>query len=87
MGIVGWIVLGLIAGLLANALLPGRFPGGWAGTVLGGIAGALFGGVIWSALTGRGILGLDLVSILIATGGAVLVLLLIGAFGRRPTPH
>ncbi|MDF3288311.1 GlsB/YeaQ/YmgE family stress response membrane protein [Streptomyces silvisoli] len=44
MGIVGWIVLGLLAGAIAKILLPGRDPGGLVGTTLTGIAGAFLGG-------------------------------------------
>ncbi|MGW0730929.1 GlsB/YeaQ/YmgE family stress response membrane protein [Streptomyces sp. NPDC002851] len=44
MGIVSWIILGLIAGVIAKILLPGRDPGGLIGTTLIGIAGAFIGG-------------------------------------------
>jgi len=50
MGIIGWIILGLIAGLIAKALLPGDDPGGIIITALIGIAGALLGGLIAKAL-------------------------------------
>lgn len=50
MGIIGWIVLGLIAGLIAKAIMPGDDPGGILVTMAIGIAGALLGGVIWAAL-------------------------------------
>ncbi|MEW2547908.1 GlsB/YeaQ/YmgE family stress response membrane protein [Streptomyces sp. NPDC047002] len=46
MGIIGWIVLGLIAGAIAKILLPGRDPGGLIGTTLTGILGAFLGGWI-----------------------------------------
>ncbi|MEU3914496.1 MULTISPECIES: GlsB/YeaQ/YmgE family stress response membrane protein [unclassified Streptomyces] len=44
MGIIGWIVLGLLAGGIAKILLPGRDPGGLIGTTLIGVAGAFTGG-------------------------------------------
>ncbi|QEU90975.1 GlsB/YeaQ/YmgE family stress response membrane protein [Streptomyces kanamyceticus] len=44
MGVIGWIVLGLLAGAIAKAVLPGRDPGGLIGTTLIGIAGAFVGG-------------------------------------------
>jgi uncharacterized membrane protein YeaQ/YmgE (transglycosylase-associated protein family) len=50
MGIIGWIILGLLAGLIAKAILPGEDPGGIIITTLIGIAGALIGGFITKAL-------------------------------------
>jgi uncharacterized membrane protein YeaQ/YmgE (transglycosylase-associated protein family) len=50
MGIIGWIVLGLIAGAIAKAILPGDDPGGIIVTMLIGIVGAIVGGLIASAL-------------------------------------
>jgi uncharacterized membrane protein YeaQ/YmgE (transglycosylase-associated protein family) len=50
MGVIGWILLGLLAGLIAKALLPGRDPGGLIVTTLIGIAGAVVGGFIANAL-------------------------------------
>ncbi|MBH1933400.1 GlsB/YeaQ/YmgE family stress response membrane protein [Streptomyces sp. AV19] len=44
MGIISWIVLGLLAGAIAKFLLPGRDPGGLIGTTAIGIAGAFLGG-------------------------------------------
>ncbi|OIJ62492.1 GlsB/YeaQ/YmgE family stress response membrane protein [Streptomyces mangrovisoli] len=44
MGIISWIILGLIAGAIAKILLPGRDPGGVIGTTVIGIAGAFVGG-------------------------------------------
>jgi uncharacterized membrane protein YeaQ/YmgE (transglycosylase-associated protein family) len=49
-GIIGWIVLGLLAGLIARALLPGEQPGGIIVTVLVGVAGALIAGFIAQAI-------------------------------------
>jgi uncharacterized membrane protein YeaQ/YmgE (transglycosylase-associated protein family) len=43
MGIIGWIIFGLIVGAVAKLLMPGRDPGGWIVTILLGIAGALVG--------------------------------------------
>jgi uncharacterized membrane protein YeaQ/YmgE (transglycosylase-associated protein family) len=50
MGILGWIILGLLAGIIAKALLPGDDPGGIIITTLVGIAGAFIGGFIAKAL-------------------------------------
>ncbi|MFD5541180.1 GlsB/YeaQ/YmgE family stress response membrane protein [Streptomyces sp. NPDC127079] len=46
MGIISWIILGLLAGAIAKFLLPGRDPGGFIGTTLIGIVGAFLGGWI-----------------------------------------
>ena len=50
MGIIGWIVLGLLAGIIAKAILPGDDPGGIIVTTLIGVAGAFIGGLITKAL-------------------------------------
>ena len=50
MGILGWILLGLIAWAIAKAIMPGDDPGGIVVTTLIGIAGAILGGLIASAL-------------------------------------
>ncbi|MBD0842267.1 GlsB/YeaQ/YmgE family stress response membrane protein [Streptomyces sp. TRM68416] len=49
MGVIAWLVLGLLAGAIAKAVLPGRDPGGLTGTTLIGIAGAFLGG--WLSAT------------------------------------
>ena len=50
MGILGWILLGLLAGIIAKALLPGNDPGGFIITTIIGIVGALLGGLVARAL-------------------------------------
>jgi uncharacterized membrane protein YeaQ/YmgE (transglycosylase-associated protein family) len=50
MGILIWILFGLVVGVIAKLLMPGRDPGGFIVTILLGIAGALFGGFIGRAL-------------------------------------
>jgi uncharacterized membrane protein YeaQ/YmgE (transglycosylase-associated protein family) len=77
MGIIGWILLGLIAGAIAKAILPGDDPGGIFVTMLIGIAGAIVGGFIASALD-IGDLDefFDIGTWLIAIGGSLLLLLL-----------
>jgi len=46
MGIIGWIIFGLIVGALAKFVMPGKDPGGWIITTLLGIVGALVGGFL-----------------------------------------
>jgi uncharacterized membrane protein YeaQ/YmgE (transglycosylase-associated protein family) len=50
MGIIGFLILGLIAGAIAKALMPGDDPGGIIVTMLVGVAGALIGGFVASAI-------------------------------------
>ena len=83
MGIVTWIVLGLVAGILTHLLMPGKGPGGIVWTTLLGIAGALVGGYIGSHLLGiEDVTGFDLRSVLLAVGGAVLLLVVYGFLKR-----
>jgi uncharacterized membrane protein YeaQ/YmgE (transglycosylase-associated protein family) len=83
-GIIGWILLGLLAGTIARAIIPGRTePGGCIGTTAVGILGALIGGFIATALDiGEIDEFFDLGTWLIAIGGSILLLLLIRAFQR-----
>jgi uncharacterized membrane protein YeaQ/YmgE (transglycosylase-associated protein family) len=55
MGIIGWIVLGLIAGAIAKLIMPGDDPGGFFVTILIGIVGAVIGGFLGSAIFGIGL--------------------------------
>jgi uncharacterized membrane protein YeaQ/YmgE (transglycosylase-associated protein family) len=50
MGVLAWILFGLVVGIIAKLLMPGRDPGGFIVTILLGIAGALIGGFIGRAL-------------------------------------
>ena len=89
MGIIGWIVLGLIAGLIAKAIMPGDDPGGLIVTTLIGIVGAIVGGFIASALN-IGDLDefFDIGTWLIAIAGSLLLLALYRAIaGRGSTGH
>ena len=75
MGIIAWIILGLIAGARAKAIMPGDDPGGIIVTILIGIVGALGGGFLWNLLTGNDSYGdLDLGGIIIAVVGALILL-------------
>jgi uncharacterized membrane protein YeaQ/YmgE (transglycosylase-associated protein family) len=50
MGILSWILFGLVIGIIAKLLMPGRDPGGFIVTILLGIAGALLGGFLGQAM-------------------------------------
>lgn len=86
MGIIAWIILGLLAGAIAKAILPGDDPGGLIITTLIGIAGAIIGGLIASALN-VGHLGhfFDIGTWIIAIVGALLLLLVYRAVTSRST--
>lgn len=75
MGIIAWIIFGLIAGAIAKLIMPGRDPGGFIVTILIGIAGAVIGGFIGTQLGWGGVSGFDLRSFGIAVVGALLLLL------------
>jgi uncharacterized membrane protein YeaQ/YmgE (transglycosylase-associated protein family) len=83
MGIIAWIVLGLIAGGLAKLIMPGRDPGGIIVTMLIGVAGALVGGFVFSLFGGSGVTGLNLGSIVVAIIGSLILLALYRMMARR----
>ncbi len=76
MGILSWIAMGLIVGSIAKLIMPGKDPGGLIITILLGIAGAFLGGWIGSKLGIGTVDAFGLKSILIATGGAIVILFL-----------
>ncbi len=89
MGIITWILFGLIAGAVAKALHPGRDPGGIVLTMLIGILGAFIGGIIGQAIFGAGVTGFNAWSFLLAVLGSLLLLVIYRAVvvnrGRRRT--
>jgi len=72
MGIIGWIIFGLIVGAVAKLLMPGRDPGGWIVTIVLGIAGALVGGGLGRAVGWYG--PNDAAGFLMALVGALVLL-------------
>lgn len=74
MGILSWILFGLIAGVIAKLLMPGRDPGGCIITIVIGIAGALLGGYLGTLLGFGGISGFDFRSLVIAVLGSIVLL-------------
>ena len=85
MGIISWIVFGLIAGVIAKLLMPGRDPGGCIITMLLGVAGTFVGGFLYRLVTGREVFfRFDLGSFVVAVLGAVVILAVYRLFaGRR----
>lgn len=77
MGILTWIIFGLIAGAIAKLIMPGRDPGGCIITMLIGIAGAFLGGFLYEQfLGGSGYMQFDIGSMLTAILGALVILAL-----------
>ena len=74
MGILTWIIFGLIAGALAKFLFPGKDPGGCFVTIIIGIVGAMVGGFIATGLGYGDISGFNLYSLMVAILGSMVVL-------------
>jgi uncharacterized membrane protein YeaQ/YmgE (transglycosylase-associated protein family) len=74
MGLITWIIFGLLAGLVAKLIMPGKDPGGLIVTILIGIAGALVGGFIATSLGYGGVSGFNLGSFIVAVLGSIILL-------------
>ncbi len=86
MGLLSWIILGLIAGFLADAIMGSGE--GLIGTILLGIVGAIVGGFIASALGMGDVTGVNIGSIVIAVIGAIIVIAIWRAVaGRRAATY
>jgi uncharacterized membrane protein YeaQ/YmgE (transglycosylase-associated protein family) len=83
-GLISWILMGLIAGALGKWIMPGKDPGGIIVTILLGIGGALLGGWIGSLLGIGTVNSFSLGSILLAVGGALIILFLYRKFSGKP---
>lgn len=83
MGIIGWIVFGLVVGIVAKFLMPGRDPGGIWITIALGIGGSLAGGFLGRVMGwyGEG----DPVGFVMAVVGAIVLLVLYRVIARRPS--
>ena len=76
MGIITWIIMGLLVGVVAKLIMPGKDPGGFIITILLGIAGAFLGGFIGTTLGLGDVTGFNIGSFLLATAGAILLLII-----------
>jgi len=76
MGMFAYIFLGLIVGAFAKWIMPGKDPGGIFVTIILGIAGAMIGGFLGNQLGIGDVTGFNLVSIGLATGGAIILLVI-----------
>jgi uncharacterized membrane protein YeaQ/YmgE (transglycosylase-associated protein family) len=83
MGIISWIILGLIAGYIGSKIVDKQGQGFWLNIALG-IVGALVGGFLFDLFGASGVTGLNLYSMIVAIIGSVVVLLVYNAVaGRR----
>jgi uncharacterized membrane protein YeaQ/YmgE (transglycosylase-associated protein family) len=80
-GIISWIILGLIAGYLAHRLMGGRGQGFLMNTVLG-VVGAVIGGEVMTLLGRHEVTGVNLYSMAVAVAGAIIVLVVVQAVRR-----
>ncbi|WP_309055767.1 GlsB/YeaQ/YmgE family stress response membrane protein [Streptomyces sp.] len=89
MGIIAWVVIGLLAGLIAKALTPGRDPGGLVVTTLIGVAGGLLGGWLGKVIFGvEAVDGFfELSTWVAAIIGSIILLLIYRAVAGRRTHH
>lgn len=86
MGLIAFLVLGLIAGAIAKAIMPGKQGGGWLATLVLGVIGALAGGWLGSMLFGVNLQNFfSLQTWLLAIGGSLVVLLIWGLLTKNRT--
>ena len=84
MGLIAFLIIGLIAGFIARALVPGPDPMGWLGTMVLGIIGSFVGGTLAALLFG-GTMELSASGLIGSIVGAIIVLLIWRAMGGERT--
>jgi uncharacterized membrane protein YeaQ/YmgE (transglycosylase-associated protein family) len=82
MGIIAFLIIGLVAGFIARWLVPGPDPMGWLGTMVLGIVGSLVGGTLAALLFG-GTLEISAAGLIGSIIGSIIVLLIWRAIGGR----
>ena len=82
MGIISWIILGLIAGFIGSKIVDKQGQGFWLNIALG-IIGALVGGFLFDIFGATGVTGLNIWSMIVAIVGSVVVLLIYNAVASR----
>lgn len=80
--LIFWIVLGALAGWIASMIMKRDSQMGAGANIVVGIVGALLGGFIMNSLGGEGVTGFNIYSILVAIGGAIVLLFIVGLFQR-----
>lgn len=86
MGIIGWIIIGALAGWIASKITGNGREMGALMNILVGIIGGVVGGFVVNLLGGTGITGFNVWSLVVATIGAIILLMIVNAF-RRKTVH
>jgi len=82
MGIISWIILGLIAGFIGGKIVNKQGQGFWLNIAVG-IVGALVGGFLFDFFGASGVSGLNIYSMIVAIVGSVVVLLIYNAVTSR----
>lgn len=82
LNILLWIVFGALAGWIASIVMKTDAQMGALGNIIVGIIGAMLGGFIMNAFGGAGVTGFNLYSLLVAIGGAIVLLFLIRLIRR-----
>ncbi len=85
MGLIAFLLIGLIAGFIARALVPGPDPMGWIGTLVLGLIGSFVGGTLAAVLIG-GTLEVSASGLVGSIVGAIIVLLIWRAMGGERAP-
>lgn len=83
MGIIGWLIIGALAGWLASKMTDNDEKMGAGLNILVGIVGGFIGGLIMNLIGGYGVTGFNIWSLLVATGGAAILLLIVNAVRRK----
>jgi len=83
MGIIGWIIIGALAGWIASMITGNNRKMGAGLNILVGIIGGFLGGIIMNLFGGYGMTGFNLWSLLVATGGAVVLLFIVNLIVPR----
>lgn len=83
MGILTWILFGLVAGALAKLIMPGNQNMGWLMTIILGIVGAYVGAFVGQLLNLGDVTGFNIGSMFLAIGGALVVLFVYGMVTKK----
>lgn len=83
MGIIGWVIIGALAGWIASKITGNDKQMGAGLNIVVGVIGGFIGGLVMNLLGGSGVTGFNIWSLLVATIGAIIFLLIVKAFKRK----